>query len=100
MRQCPNFPLAALLVGERQLDGHPILASHRPRNMTFSSQVFGKFNVPRFQRNLFATYKFYLPPAAERDHVLATRRRMPIINSTGRRPMDLGTRDLPHLGDL
>ena len=70
------------------------------RNMTFSSQVFSKLNVPRFQRNLPASCQLYLPSAAERDHVLATRRRMPIINSTGRCPMNLGACDLQDFGDL
>jgi hypothetical protein len=92
--------LSALLVGKWQLDCHSIFVSHCPRNMTLSSQVLGKFNVPRFQRNLFAACELYFSAAAQRDHVLATRRRMPIINPSGRRPMNLGSRDLQHRGDL
>ena len=68
--------------------------------MTFPSQIFSELHVPRSQRDLPATCNLYLPSAAERDHVLATWRSMPIIDPAGRRPMDLGARDPQRLGDL
>src|SRR3989442_1685614 len=99
MQGCCNR-LSTRLVGKRELDCHSILFPHHPRDVAFASQVLSELHVPRSQSNLLASCIVDLSSAAERDHVLATRRSMPVIDPAGRRPMDLGARHLQHLGDF
>jgi len=65
--------------------------------MTLASGVFDKVDMPRLQGNLFSSCNFNLSPAAECDHVLATRRSVPIGKTARRTAAKLGPGDLRHL---
>lgn len=92
--------LAIGLICERELEGYPILGALDSRNVAFPSDVFDEVDVPGPNGDLFSSRDFDLSLTAQRDHVLTTWGAMPIGNTTGRTPMELGRGDLLHLGDL
>src|SRR5689334_21518887 len=65
--------------------------------MSFAGQVLRELDVPGLERDLLAARHFDFAAAAQRDDVLALRRRMPILHRAGGSPMNLGTRDLHQL---
>jgi hypothetical protein len=92
--------LSARLIRQRKLKRYSILGAHNFRNVAFARRVFDKVDVPRPHGNLFPSRYFDLSMAAQRDHVLPTRRTMPIVYAPARCPMELGARDRHHFGNL
>ena len=88
------------LIRKWKPERHAILGASYFCDVTFAADIFDQVDMPGLDGDLFALRDFDLPPAAERDHVLAAWSSVPIGNRTGQSTMKLGSSDWEHLEDI
>src|SRR5438132_7210059 len=90
-------PISYLRVPERDEQRDTVLRAHSSRDVPFASHVFREKDVSRSQRNLLPAHELDLSAAAQRNHILTLRSRMPVDEVIRRRAPKLQPRDLEHL---
>src|SRR5438105_2427062 len=68
--------------------------------MALAGRVFDQFDVPRSYRDLFTSRYFELAVPAQRNHVLAARRGMPVTHATRGCTVQFSSRRRQHFEDI
>src|SRR5262249_31694298 len=77
-----------------------IFRANSARDVSLAGHVLGQQDVTRVERDLLATDQLHLSPATQRDDILPTRRRMPVLKVVRRLPSTLQPGDLDQLRQL
>src|SRR6516225_6795707 len=88
------------LVGYGKLERYAILVAGHSRDVSFAGRILDQIDVPWPHGELLAAGYFNLSLAAKRDHVLASRSRMPIDHRAGGRAMQFRSGDRHQLENL
>src|SRR5207249_1239529 len=88
------------LIGKGKLERYPLLGSRDSGAVALAGRVFDQLDVSWSNGDLFTTRHFELAVAAQRNHVLAARRSMPVAHSTCRCTVQFGSRCRYHFEDV